>query len=156
MSLQFQQGWNKFFLFSPSFFNVYKFFSFLCLLLYQFSVFSFLCVLIYSFRNLIFFCWFCGSMVVIQNPEQYTFLRFEVGSGNKKYNAVLKNKGTGKEVRVSFGDRRYQQYKDQTGLGKYSNLNHLDTNRRQRYRTRHAGEQNRKYSSGWFSWHYLW
>jgi hypothetical protein len=96
-------------------------------------------------------------MPVIQNPENYRFSKFEVSDlKNKKYNAVLINKSTGKEKRVSFGDKRYEQYKDSTGLGVYSSKNHLDKDRRARYRERHKGEENKKYSSGWFSWYYLW
>ena len=96
-------------------------------------------------------------MVVIENPNEYRFVKFEKSkTKNKKYDAILQNKNTGRLRKVSFGDKRYKQYKDQTGLGLYSNLNHLDKSRRERYRTRHQGEEQNKYSSGWFSFYYLW
>lgn len=31
--------------------------------------------------------------------------------------------------KVHFGDKRYEHYKDTTGLGKYSHLNHNDNKR---------------------------
>jgi len=90
-------------------------------------------------------------------PENYNFIRFEKSSTiNKKYDAYLRNKKTGKILRVSFGDNRYQQYKDRTGLGLYSHMDHKDAQRRKNYLTRHAGDKDFKYSSGWFSARYLW
>lgn len=89
--------------------------------------------------------------------------KFVRGSGNKKYTAILPD---GK--RVSFGDKRYQQYKDSVpvrmGGGLYSKKNHMDKQRRASYRSRHSklkckdGEYciNKKYSPAWFSYHYLW
>lgn len=38
---------------------------------------------------------------------------------------------------VDFGDKRYQQYEDRTGLNLYSNLNHYDKHRRELYHKRH-------------------
>ncbi|NVM20132.1 MAG: hypothetical protein HWN80_20720, partial [Candidatus Lokiarchaeota archaeon] len=60
-------------------------------------------------------------------------------------------------IRIIFDDG-YEQYKDSTGKKLYSYADHLDENRKRLYRKRHAGEgnSNRKYSAGWFSWHYLW
>lgn len=96
-------------------------------------------------------------MVVIKDPSNYQFLRFEVSkSPNKKYDALLLNKLTQNIKRVGFGDKNYEQYKDSTGLGIYSHKNHLDKVRRENYRKRHNGEQNKKFSSGWFSYYYLW
>lgn len=93
----------------------------------------------------------------VDNPNHYDLLRFEQSNTkNKKYDAILLNKLTNKEKRIPFGDIRYEQYKDTTGLGLYSKLNHLDLKRREHYRTRHEGEQNHKFSSGYFSWYYLW
>lgn len=40
--------------------------------------------------------------------------------------------------KVSFGDKRYQHYKDQTPLKLYSHLDHLDPKRRASYRARHG------------------
>jgi len=63
---------------------------------------------------------------------------------------------------VHFGDKRYEQYKDKIGL--YSNLDHLDKNRRDEYRNRHEGvllkngqkAYKKKFSPSWFSYYYLW
>jgi len=44
--------------------------------------------------------------------KSYSLLGFEVGKGNKKYVALLKEKKTGKIKKISFGDKRYQQYED--------------------------------------------
>jgi hypothetical protein len=89
--------------------------------------------------------------------SQYTFIKFQKATGPKKYWAILKNKETKREVKVGVGAKGYEQYKD-TALGSYSNLNHNDPKRRASYRSRHKGEGDvsRKYSAGWFAWHYLW
>jgi len=50
----------------------------------------------------------------------------------------------------------YEQFKDSTGKGLYTHVNHGDPKRRRNYRTRHHGENKRKFSSGYFSWKYLW
>ena len=53
--------------------------------------------------------------------SEYKFLRFEKSKRKgKKYDAVLQNKETKREVRVPFGAIGYQQWKDSTGLGLYS------------------------------------
>lgn len=89
--------------------------------------------------------------------EAYKFIRFERSlKPNKKYDAILQNKSTGKIRRVPFGDSRYEQYMDSTGLRLYSHKDHRDPNRRRLYRLRHAGEDKVKYTPGWFSWFYLW
>ena len=95
--------------------------------------------------------------MLLENPDQYKFLRFEKSHlKNKKYNAVLLNKETGRERKVPFGAIGYEQYKDSTGLNLYSKLDHLDKDRRKRYRERHKGEEKNKFSSGYFSYKYLW
>jgi len=53
----------------------------------------------------------------------------------KKY--MTRRKGTNKWVH--FGDSRYPQYRDTTGLGLYSHLDHGDKNRRRNYFMRHSG-----------------
>jgi hypothetical protein len=95
--------------------------------------------------------------MVLYPASEYSFVRFQVASGSSKYIAILKNKNTGREVRVRFGAKGYEQYKDKA-LGKYSNMNHNDPKRRASYRARHAGEgdASRKWSPGWFAWHFLW
>lgn len=96
-------------------------------------------------------------MVVIDHPEDYRFLYFEKSkSQNKKYDAVLEKKYTLREKRVPFGDKRYEHYKDRTGLGLYSKLDHLDPQRRRNYTSRHSSDSQNKFSSGWFAQKYLW
>ncbi len=71
---------------------------------------------------------------------------------NKKYDVY---KG-GKYV-VSFGDKRYQHYKDSTMLKHYSNLDHLDKVRLKNFRTRFGGmDRTDKTKALYWSWHYLW
>lgn len=95
--------------------------------------------------------------MIVDNPNNYTFIRFEKSKNKtKKYDAILVNKKTGREKRVSFGAIPYEQYKDSTGLALYSNKNHNDKHRRELYRKRHRGEEKNRFSSGWFSWYYLW
>lgn len=68
---------------------------------------------------------------------------------NKKYD-VFSLDG---EYIVSFGDKRYQQYRD--GIGHYTNLNHYDKERQIRYFKRH-GSIYKFESAGYFSAFYLW
>jgi hypothetical protein len=95
--------------------------------------------------------------MILDNPNNYKFFKFEKSkTKHKKYDAILINKLTNQKKHIPFGDNRYQQYKDTTGLNLYSHLDHNDIKRRRLYRKRHDGEQNDKYSSGWFSYNYLW
>jgi hypothetical protein len=95
--------------------------------------------------------------MIIDHPERYALVKFERSrSRGKKYDAVIRNKRTLREKRVPFGALGYEQYRDSTGLGLYSGSNHGNPKRRKNYRTRHAGENARKFSSGYFSWKYLW
>jgi len=65
---------------------------------------------------------------------------------------------------VDFGAIGYDQYKDSTGLGLYSHLDHLDEKRRYRYRARHSkiklkdGRLAFKVfgTPAYFSWNFLW
>lgn len=83
--------------------------------------------------------------------------KFKRGAGFKKYSVSVPGYPT-----VSFGDKRYQHFKDSTppsmGGGLYTHLNHGDKKRRASYRLRHGaqGFQTRKYSPAWFSWYFLW
>lgn len=96
-------------------------------------------------------------MVVLKNPNEYKFLKFRKSqTKNKKYDAILINKKTKKEKIIPFGDKRYEQYKDSTGLNLYTFKNHLDTKRRTNYRKRHARTSKNKFSSSWFSYYFLW
>lgn len=85
------------------------------------------------------------------------FIKFEKSkTKHKKYAAILKNTETGRNKKVNFGDKRYQHYRDKTGLGLYSHLDHRDPERRRRYRARHAKTMKKKYSASWFAAKYLW
>jgi hypothetical protein len=90
--------------------------------------------------------------------EDYKFKSFEKSDTlNKKYNAILLNKTTKKEIRVPFGDSNYGQYKDSTSLGLYSKNDTLDKKRRELYRLRHKKDlKDGYYSPGYFSYFYLW
>lgn len=95
--------------------------------------------------------------MTVYPPSQYSFVKFEKATGAKKYNAILRNKETKREVKVGFGAKGYQHYKDKA-LGSYSSQNHNDAKRRASYRARHKGEgdPSKKWSPGWLAWHYLW
>ena len=74
----------------------------------------------------------------------------------KKLRAQFKNPDTGQMNTIHFGDSRYNQYKDKTGI-----WNHKDTNdpvRRKLYRERHAKdlETNEKITAGILSYRLLW
>jgi len=99
-------------------------------------------------------CW-----MIIEHPEDYKLVGFERSHvQGKKYDAILRNKRdpTRSKKRVPFGAVGYEQFKDSTGKGLYTRVNHGDPKRRRNYRTRHRGENKRKFSSGYFSWKYLW
>lgn len=69
---------------------------------------------------------------------------------NKKYDVYKKG-----IYITSFGDVRYQQFKDK--LGYYSHLDHFDENRRKAYRKRHANDYiNDPMYAGYWSWKFLW
>jgi hypothetical protein len=75
----------------------------------------------------------------------------------KKYNAILKEKISGRQVEVAFGRPGFWHYRDATGLGLFSNLDHKDTARRERFHDRFSkfvimG----MYSPAYFSLNYLW
>lgn len=77
---------------------------------------------------------------------------------NKKYDVYNENG----EYITSFGDKRFQHFKDKIGM--YSHLNHNDEKRRKAYRKRHAGVKlkdgsraiDKKLSPAWFSYKLLW
>lgn len=98
--------------------------------------------------------------MIVTDPSQYTLETIQVHHGPRyKYVAILRHKNTGRTKRVPFGGKRadgtpYEQYHDK--VGHYAAYDHADRKRRALYRVRHAGEQNHKFSAGWFSWKYLW
>lgn len=98
--------------------------------------------------------------MIVERPEDYVFVGFEVAKSGHKYYLVIRHKRTARLKRVPFGGRHpdgtpYEHYKDRA-LGRYWRYDHLDARRRANYRARHAGEEKRKFSSGWASWFYLW
>ena len=88
--------------------------------------------------------------MIVDHPEDYTLVGFERSHvKGKKYDAILKNKRTRKvQKRVPFGAIGYEQFKDSTGRGLYAHVNHGDPKRRRNSRTRHHGENKRKFSRG--------
>ena len=85
---------------------------------------------------------------MLTNTYQWRGYPIIVGSGNKKYVAIVDGK------RVPFGDSRYQQYHDK--LGHWSSLDHNDPERRKRFRKRFAKSADAVGTAGWFSYHVLW
>jgi hypothetical protein len=67
---------------------------------------------------------------------------------DKKYDVFKNNRYV-----VSFGDNRYEQYKDKIGI--YKDLDHGDKKRRDNYYARH-GKQSRMGTAKYFSHKYLW
>ena len=87
------------------------------------------------------------------------FIKFQKSKNKtKKYDAVLRNKETGNINRIAFASRipLMQQYKDTTGLGLYSSLDHLDKKRRDSFMKRHKCKNADKYTAKWYSCNFLW
>jgi hypothetical protein len=82
------------------------------------------------------------------------FYSKDITPKGKKYSVYVKSTKSNPKL-IHFGASGYQQYKDKIGL--YSNLDHLDKNRRALYRKRHANDHilNKNYP-GYWSWKYLW
>lgn len=87
----------------------------------------------------------------------------------KKYMALVRNKEDKSTRLIHFGASDYEQYKDSTGVGKYTRKNHGNPRRRHNYFTRHSGIGNKKqatvreikksnglYNAKIFSHIYLW
>ena len=65
-------------------------------------------------------------------------VRFEKGTGNKKYKAIILSED-GKQKTIQFGDRRYGHFKDSTPLKTWSSKDHGDVKRKRAYFNRHSG-----------------
>ena len=87
-------------------------------------------------------------------------MKFEVSKAkNKKYSVV-----TPSGKKINFGDSRYEHYKDSTGVGAWSKLDHNDKERRKQYRTRHEKVMTKegipaykdKEQASYYAYHYLW
>lgn len=95
-------------------------------------------------------------MPTLDNPEEYELIKFQVSdTKNKKYDAILRH-NSGRLKKIPFGDKRYEQFRDSTGLGVYSNLDHGDRKRQINYLKRHANTKDNIFSSSYFSANYLW
>ena len=65
---------------------------------------------------------------------------------------------------IHFGDKRFSQYRDSTGLGLYSHLDHNDPKRRAKYRKRHKAIKTAdgrpayldKEQAAYYAYNYLW
>ena len=96
-------------------------------------------------------------MVRVKNPNEYKHIGFEKAKiKSKMYSAILKHKKTGKIKKIHFGDPKMQNFRDVTGLNLYPQLIHGDKERRRRFRARHKNNAKYKFSSGFFSFYYLW
>lgn len=96
-------------------------------------------------------------MVKVTNPDDYLLDGFRISrTQNKKYDAILRHKETGRFLYVPFGDLRYGHYEDKTDQQFYWHLNHYNKKRRARFKARHYKNAQNKYSSAYFSYHYLW
>jgi hypothetical protein len=92
------------------------------------------------------------------SKKEYKLLGYRKSkTKHKKYDAVLENKKTGKIKYVPFGDNRYENYHDLTGLNLYPHLLHGDKKRRKLYRARHKKDlKTGYYSPGYFSYYVIW
>jgi len=90
--------------------------------------------------------------------KDYKFLKFiRSKTKGKKYDAIIENVKTGQIATLPFGDVKYDQYIDSTGLKLYSHKDHNDKMRRTLYRKRHEVYlKTNMYSPGYFSWRFLW
>ena len=89
--------------------------------------------------------------------DQFRLLRFERSrTKNKKYDAIIEDRKTKRTQSVPFGDKRYQQYRDITGLKLYSRLDHGDEERRKNYLARHEKTRHKKHSASYYSAVFLW
>ena len=71
-------------------------------------------------------------------------IQFVRGPGFKKYKVILQNKKTKRLRSLTFGDKRYQQFRDRTPIHLYSKKNHGERSRLRNYYTRHSGVKTRK------------
>ena len=74
---------------------------------------------------------------------------------HKRISEVVKSNGVIPSKKVFFGDATKSHYRDDTGLGVYSHLNHLDKDRRNAYYKRHKTNYH-KYSADYLSKRFLW
>ena len=92
------------------------------------------------------------------NKKDYKLLGYRKSTTKyKKYDGMLQNRKTKKIINVPFGDVRYSNFHDLTGLNLYKNLLHKDIKRRRLFRSRMKHNLNSGYySPSWFSYFILW
>ena len=96
--------------------------------------------------------------MVYLSMDDYKLLGFRKSTKEfKKYDAILKDRKTGKIKYMSFGDNRFDNFRDMTGLDLYPDKIHNDKKRRLLYRLRHHHNVRYGYwSPSWFSYFVLW
>lgn len=105
---------------------------------------------------------FCALRIQNAHKMAYPFdkwrlVRFEPALFPKKYVAVLADRENPEHItRMAFGDRRHDQFRDDTGLALYTHRDHLDSRRRDNYRARHSKDILTSWSPGYLSWAFLW
>lgn len=91
------------------------------------------------------------------SEDKFRLVKFEVArKNNKKYLAIIEDKKTKRKQTVPFGDVRYDQYRDDVPLKRYTRLNHNDKKRRDNYLARHGKTMTKKFSPSYFAAKYLW
>ena len=77
---------------------------------------------------------------------------------NKMYDAIIRPKHyIDKYKYIPFGDKRYENYRDMTGLNLYPNLIHNDKESRKRFRARQKRFLKKGYySPSYFTYYILW
>ena len=95
--------------------------------------------------------------MVYFDKKNYKLVGFQTSkTKNKMYDAIIKSK-LDKIHLIPFGDKRYENFQDKTGLNLYPNLIHNDKIRRKNYRSRHrVYVKDGFYSPSYFSYYYLW
>jgi len=89
--------------------------------------------------------------------DRFRLIKFKKSNTRyKKYDAIIEDIVTKRQQTVPFGDVRYSQYFDSTGLGRYTKLNHNDKKRKQNYLARHGKTMTKKFSASYFAAKYLW
>lgn len=97
-------------------------------------------------------------------------VKFTKGRYPYKYSAKITYAKNGKKKTktVNFGHQDYEQYMDsvpiELGGQKWKHKNHLDKERRRRYRSRHMGIMSKDgtrsykkiFTPSWFSYYFLW
>lgn len=98
-----------------------------------------------------------GKDEMYYSMKKYKLLKYRKSkTKHKMYDAILLDKNEKQHI-VPFGDKRYENYRDKTGLNLYPHLIHNDKKRRKRFRTRHKHYlKNGFYSPSYFSYYILW